>query len=50
MHSMGYILENETHKLFLDSEKQTDHQTSAKQPNLVIVKKWQTLPSQQTTL
>ena len=33
------VLKNETHKLFWDFEIQTDHLVSARQPDLVIVKK-----------
>ena len=33
------ILENETHKILWDFEKQTDHLISARRPDLVIINK-----------
>ena len=39
MHNQGSILKNEMHKIFWDYEIQTDHLISARQPDLVIVKK-----------
>ena len=33
------VLENETHKLLWDFDKQTDHLISTKRPDLVIVNK-----------
>ena len=37
MHNPESVLENETHKLLWDFETQTDHLTSARQPDLVRV-------------
>ena len=39
LHNPEAILENETHKFLQDFEIQTDHQISARQTDLVIVKK-----------
>ena len=39
MHNPESVLENETHKLLLDFEIQTDHPISASRPDLVIVEK-----------
>ena len=39
MHTPASVLENETHKLLWDFEKQTDHKFSAKQSDLMIVNK-----------
>ena len=39
MHNPELALKNETYKIFWDSEIQTDHLISAKQPGLVIVNK-----------
>ena len=33
------VLENETHKILWDFEIQTDHQISARQPDLIIINK-----------
>ena len=37
MHNLESILKNETHKVLLDFEIQTDHLISARQQDLVIV-------------
>ena len=37
MHNLESVLENETHKLRLDFEIQTDHQILARQPDLKII-------------
>ena len=37
MHNPESVLENETHKLLWDFEIQTDHQISARQPDLVKI-------------
>ena len=37
MHNPESIIENETHKLLLDFEIQTDHQISTSRPNLIII-------------
>ena len=37
MHNPGFVLENKTHKLFWNFQKQTDHLISARRPDLVIV-------------
>ena len=39
MHNQVSVLENETHKLFLDFEIQTAHLISVRQPELLIVDK-----------
>ena len=39
MHKLEFILENETHKIFMEFEIQTDHLISARRPDLMIVKK-----------
>ena len=39
MHNPESVLENETHKIFWDFEIQTDHQISARRPDLAIVNK-----------
>ena len=39
MHNQESILENGTHKLLWDFEIQTDHQISARRPDLVRIKK-----------
>ena len=37
MHSAEPVLENETHKILLDFDIQTDHQIPAWRPDIVIV-------------
>ena len=39
MHNPESILENETYKILLDFEIQTDHLISARSPDLMIIKK-----------
>ena len=39
MHKSEFVLENETHKILLDFEIQTDHLISVEGSDLVIVKK-----------
>ena len=39
MHSPETFLENETHKLFLDFEIQTDHLISDRRPDLILINK-----------
>ena len=39
MHNPKSVLENETHKLLWDFEIQTDHQISARRPDLIIINK-----------
>ena len=39
MHNPTYVLENDTHKLLWDFDKQTDHLISASRPNSIITKK-----------
>ena len=37
MHNPASVLENDTHKLLWDFDKQTDHLISARQPDLIII-------------
>ena len=37
MHNPAFILENDTHKLLLDFDIQTDHLISARRPDLIII-------------
>ena len=39
IHKPESVLENETHKLLLDFDIQTDHLISAKRPNFMIINK-----------
>ena len=39
MHNPESVLENETHELFWDFEIQTDHQISARRPELIVINK-----------
>ena len=39
MHNPESVLDNHTHKLTWDFEIQTDHQISARQPDLIIINK-----------
>ena len=39
MHSPTSVLENDTHKLLWDYDKQTEHLISARRPDLIIVNK-----------
>ena len=39
MHKPEYVLENETHKILGNFEKQTDRLISARRPDLIISKK-----------
>ena len=39
MHNPASVLENDTHKLQSDFEKQTDHPISATRPDLIIINK-----------
>ena len=39
MHHPESVLENETHELLLDFERQTVHLIQARRPNLVIINK-----------
>ena len=39
LHNPEFVQENETHKLLWDFEIQTDHQISARRPDLVIINK-----------
>ena len=45
MHHPESILKNETHKLLLHFEIQTDHLISARRPDIVIVTKKKNLPN-----
>ena len=42
MHNPEAVLENDTHKLLRDLDKQTDHLISARRPDLIVItkKKW----------
>ena len=37
IHNPAYVLENDTHKLLWDFDIQTDHQISARRPDLIII-------------
>ena len=37
MHNPAFILENDTHKLLLDFDIQTDRLISARRPDLIII-------------
>ena len=39
MHNSASFLENNTHKLLLGFDIQTDHQISARRPDVIIIKK-----------
>ena len=39
MHNIAPVLENDTHKLLWDFDIQTDHQISARRPDLIIINK-----------
>ena len=39
MHEPESVLENTTHKIFWDTEKQTDHLISVRKPALMIINK-----------
>ena len=39
MHNPALVLENDTHKLLWDFNIQTDHQISARRPDLIIINK-----------
>ena len=39
MHNPALILENDTHKLLWDFDVQTDHQISARRPELNLINK-----------
>ena len=39
MHNPTVVLENETYKLLWDFDIQTDHQISARRPDLIIINK-----------
>ena len=39
MHNLESVLENETHKFRWDFEIKTDHQISARRPDLIIINK-----------
>ena len=39
MHNSASVLENNTHKLLLDFDIQTDHQILARRPGLIIISK-----------
>ena len=39
MHKLESIPTNETNKIFLDFERQTDHLTPARRSNIVLIKK-----------
>ena len=39
MHNPASVLENDTHKLLWDFDIQTDHLTSARRPDLIIINK-----------
>ena len=45
MHNPESVLKNETHKVLWDFEIQTNHLTSARRPDLVIVNKNENLPT-----
>ena len=42
MHKPEFVQKNEMHKIFFDLEVQTDHQISARRPNLVLINKKKT--------
>ena len=44
MHKPEFVLENETHKILLNFEIQTDHLISARRADLMIVYKKENLP------
>ena len=39
MHNPALVLENDTHKLLWDFDIHTDHQTSARRTDLIIINK-----------
>ena len=39
MHNPAPVLENDTHKLLWDFDKETDHRISTRRPDLIILKK-----------
>ena len=39
MHNPATVLENDTHKLLWDFDKQTDHLISARRPELIVINK-----------
>ena len=39
MHNPAPVLENNTHKLLWDFDIQTDHQISARRPDLIVIDK-----------
>ena len=39
MHNPASVLENDTHKLLWDFDIQTDHQISARRPDLIVINK-----------
>ena len=39
MHNPATVLENDTHKLLWDFDKQTDHLISARRPDLIVINK-----------
>ena len=39
MHNQASVLENDTHKLLLDFDMDTDHLTSATRPAIIIINK-----------
>ena len=39
MHNQVPVLENDTHELLLDFDIRTDHQISARRPDLIIINK-----------
>ncbi len=39
MHNLAPVLDNNTHKLLWDLDIHTDHQISARRPNLIIINK-----------
>ena len=44
MHNLESVQENKTHNTLWDFEIQTDHQISARRPDIVIVNKKENLP------
>ena len=39
MHNPAPVVENDTQKLLWDSDIQTNHQTSARRPDLILINK-----------
>ena len=50
MHNPAPVLENNTHKLLWDFDIHTDHQISARRPDLIIINKKRELAKLSTLL